>query len=69
MWKFIHKMASPPFFYRLSGKLVPWLTAILVVLLVIGLYGGLVEAPADYQQGESFRIIYVHVPSAWMSQV
>lgn len=47
--------------------MLPWLTAFFMVLLVYGLYGGLVLAPADYQQGDSFRIIYIHVPSAWMS--
>ena len=60
-------MSSPPHFYRLSGKFLPWLSLICFVLIAIGLWGGLVEAPADYQQGDSFRIIYVHVPSAWMS--
>jgi len=66
---FIHKMGSPPWFYNFSGKLVPWLWAIFVVLTVWGLYLGLVKAPADYQQGESFRIMYLHVPSAWMSMM
>ena len=66
---FIHKMGSPPWFYNFSGKLVPWLWAIFIVLTVWGLYLGLVKAPADYQQGESFRIMYLHVPSAWMSMM
>jgi len=47
--------------------MLPWLTSLFVVLLIYGLYGGLVQAPADYQQGDSFRIIYIHVPAAWMS--
>ena len=64
---FFHKMASPPWFYRISGKLVPWVGAACALLLLYGLYGGLVLAPADYQQGDSFRIIYIHVPAAWMS--
>jgi len=64
---FFHKMASPPWFYRISGKLIPWVGAACVLLLLYGLYGGLVLAPADYQQGDSFRIIYIHVPAAWMS--
>ena len=54
-------------FHRLSRKLSPWLFGISAVLFVAGLVGGLILAPADYQQGESFRIIYVHVPSAWLS--
>ncbi|MBU2570694.1 MAG: heme ABC transporter permease [Gammaproteobacteria bacterium] len=60
-------MASPPHFYAFTGRLLPWLTAIFIILTAVGLYGGLFLAPADYQQGDSYRIIYIHVPSAWMS--
>jgi len=67
MWKFIHRFASPPYFYAFSGRLLPWLGWITVGLLAGGLISGLVLAPADYQQGESYRIIFIHVPSAWMS--
>jgi len=67
MMKWIHTMASSAWFYRFSGKMIPWLMAIFTVLFVYGLYGGLVTAPADYQQGDAFRIIYIHVPAAWMS--
>ena len=67
MWAFLHRFASPPHFYRLSGLLAPWLGWICLGLMAGGLYGGLVAAPPDYQQGESYRIIFVHVPSAWMS--
>ena len=67
MWAFLHKFASPPHFYRLAGVLAPWLGWICLGLMVGGLYGGLVAAPPDYQQGESYRIIFVHVPSAWLS--
>ncbi|WP_148103030.1 heme ABC transporter permease [Sulfuriflexus mobilis] len=67
MMKFLHKLTSPPYFYHFSGRLLPWLSGLCLLLLLAGLYGGLVLAPADYQQGDSFRIIYVHVPSAWMS--
>ncbi len=63
----IHRLGSPPTFYWLAGKLIPWLALITLALMGYGLYGGLALAPADYQQGEGFRIIYVHVPSAWMS--
>jgi len=62
-----HKLGSPPYFYRFAGKLLPWLYALALLSGAIGLYGGLVIAPADYQQGESFRIIYIHAPCAWMS--
>lgn len=65
--RWFHRLASPVWFYRIAGKLLPWLWALFAVLLVAGLYGGLVTAPADYQQGDSFRIIYVHVPAAWLS--
>jgi heme exporter protein C len=67
MWTFFHKLGSPPYFYRFAGRLIPWLGWICVGLLVAGLYGGLVLAPPDYQQGDSYRIIFIHVPSAWMS--
>jgi heme exporter protein C len=66
---FIHKMGSPPWFYNFAGKLVPWLWLIFGSLAVWALYLGLVKAPADYLQGESFRIMYIHVPSAWMSMM
>ena len=67
MFEYLHKYSSPKTFYDLSCTLVPWFGWCSAVLFVAGLYGGLIMAPADYQQGESFRIIYVHVPSAWMS--
>ncbi len=64
-----HKAGSPPWFYRVSGYLIPWLWAIFIVLTAIGLYLGLLSTPADYQQGETVRIMYLHVPSAWMSMM
>jgi len=67
MYLWFHKLGSPPHFYRLAGKWIPWLTALFLMLMLAGLYGGLIVAPADYQQGDSYRIIFVHVPSAWMS--
>jgi len=67
VWDFLYRMASPRHFYRIAGRMIPWLAGLCVLALLYGLYGGLVLAPPDYQQGESFRIIYVHVPSAWMS--
>lgn len=65
--QWFHRMGSPVWFYQISGKWMPWLVVLFFLLLIPGLYGGLVTAPADYQQGDSFRIIYVHVPAAWMS--
>ena len=67
MWTWFHKLASPPDFYRVAGKLIPWFGWPAFILIVASLYGGLVLAPPDYQQGDAFRIIYVHAPSAWMS--
>lgn len=67
MWKWLTKYASPMHFYRLANLFTPWLGWSAALLFIAGLYGALFYAPADYQQGESFRIIYVHVPSAWMS--
>ncbi|MGH8164357.1 MAG: heme ABC transporter permease [Rhodanobacteraceae bacterium] len=63
----MHKLGSPPTFYRFAGALRPWLMAAALVSGAIGLYGGLVLAPQDYQQGDAYRIIFIHVPSAWMS--
>jgi heme exporter protein C len=66
-WTWLHKFASPPHAYRLAGRLAPWFGWPAFLLIVAGLYGGLVLAPPDYQQGDAFRILYVHAPSAWMS--
>ena len=62
-----HKLGSPPYFYRFAGRLVPWFWAAALLLGAWALYGGLVLAPKDYQQGDAYRIIFIHVPSAWMS--
>jgi len=67
MFLWFHKLGSPPHFYRIAGNWLPWLGTIFLLLLVAGVYGGLVLAPPDYQQGDSYRIIFIHVPSAWMS--
>lgn len=66
-WTWFHRLASPPHIYRLAGQLAPWFAWPAGLLIVAALYGGLVLAPADYQQGDGFRILYVHAPSAWMS--
>jgi|TARA_B100000929_G_C15419701_1_gene390895 heme exporter protein C len=67
MYKWIHQFGSPKYFYDISIPLTKWVAIICAICFVSGLYGGLVLAPADYQQGDSFRIIYLHVPAAWMS--
>jgi len=69
MWKFIHQLASPPHFYRIAQILIPWLAVPGLLLIGYGTYAGLFLAPMDYQQGDAFRIIYVHVPSAYLSML
>ena len=69
MWKFIQKMASPPHFYRLAKLIGPWFAIPGYLLIAYGTYAGLFLAPADYQQGDAFRIIYVHVPTAYLSMM
>ena len=66
-WTWFHRLASPPYIYRLAATLTPWFAWPAGLLIAAGLYGGLVLAPPDYQQGDGFRIIYVHAPSAWLS--
>jgi len=61
------QLANPTRFMALSARLLPWLSALAAVLLVIGLYLALVVAPPDYQQGETVRIMFVHVPAAWLA--
>ncbi len=61
------KFSSPATFYPLAGRMIPWFTAAAVILLGIGLYMSFFVAPTDYKQGEGYRIIFVHVGTAWMS--
>jgi heme exporter protein C len=68
-WTWFHRLASPPYFYRLAGRLVPWFGGAAALLIAAGLYGGLWLSPPDYQQGDGFRIIYIHVPSAYLSMM
>ncbi len=65
----ITKYAAPVVFYPLAGKLIPWFAWATGITLTIGLIMGLFIAPTDYQQGESYRIMFIHVPSAWMSML
>ncbi|CAA7621853.1 heme exporter subunit; membrane component of ABC superfamily [Candidatus Terasakiella magnetica] len=62
----MHRFANPARFLRLAKVILPWSSAIAVLCLGAGLYFALAASPADYQQGESVRIMYVHVPAAWM---
>jgi len=63
----ISRLANPARFMRISAAVLPWLGGVTALVLLAGLYLALVRAPPDYQQGESVRIMFVHVPSAWMA--
>jgi heme exporter protein C len=63
----LYRYASPQAFFPLAGKLAPWFLALAGVLALIGLYIGLLVAPPDAQQHDAYRIIFIHVPAAWMS--
>lgn len=67
MWKWLHPYANPETTYHLTGRLIPWFTYLTITLLTIGLTWALLFSPADYQQGDSFRIFYIHVPTATLS--
>jgi heme exporter protein C len=64
-----YRYASPASFYPVAGMLVPWFMGAAALLALAGLYIGLVAAPTDFQQGDSYRIIYIHVPAAWVSML
>ena len=67
MLKKLFENISPPKFYAFSCIIIPWSFAASLLLIFYGIYQGLFVVPPDYQQGEAFRIIYVHVPSAWLA--
>jgi heme exporter protein C len=67
-WTWFHKLGSPRWFYAISGRWLPRFGWAAAVLLLVGIVWGLAFAPPDYQQGNSFRIIYLHVPSAMLAQ-
>jgi len=67
MWKWLHPYANPEVTYRFTGKIRPWFSWASFILLTIGMVWALIFAPADYQQGDSFRIFYIHVPAAMLS--
>lgn len=66
--RFFH-YASPSTFYHLAGKAIPWTAWTAGILAVLGLYIGFFVAPTDFQQGEAYRIIFIHVPAAWMGML
>ena len=65
--KAIYKYGSPPNFFRFAMRIEPWCIYIGIILIIFGSIGGLFIAPKDYQMGDAFRIIYFHVPSAYLS--
>ncbi len=65
----LHRYANPAAFGRLSARVMPWSIGATVILLALGVYFALFNSPPDYQQGESVRIMYVHVPAAIMSEL
>jgi heme exporter protein C len=67
VWTWFYRLASPPYVYGLALRLAPWFLGSAAVTIGYGLVAGLVFAPPDYQQGDAFRIIYVHAPGAWLS--
>lgn len=68
MWQFFHKLGSPKWFFGIATRLMPWLLAIGLLLLMAGIVWGLAFAPKDYLQGNSYRIIFIHVPTAFIAQ-
>ncbi len=71
MWQYLkqlyHKLGSPRWFYQISGLWLPWLAVISIILISIGIVWGLAFAPMDFKQGNSFRIIYIHVPASFIA--
>lgn len=66
--RWFHSWASPKWFYEKSDRWIPWLSIPALILILVGVTWGLIFAPEDYQQGNSFRIFYLHVPAAFLSQ-
>jgi heme exporter protein C len=69
MWSFFHKLGSPRWFYQISEVVLPWLVVLTGLLLIIGSAWGLAYAPADFRQGNSYRIIFIHVPASVVALV
>jgi heme exporter protein C len=64
-----YRYASPGNLYQLAGQLIPWFAVPAGALFAVGLYLGLFVAPTDFQQGDAYRVLFVHVPAAWMGMV
>jgi heme exporter protein C len=61
-----YKYASPTHFYPMAAKLIPWCATVATILFILGIYFGFVVAPTDFQQGDAYRVLFIHVPAAWM---
>lgn len=68
MWKWIHKFGSPRSFYEISENYLPWLSGVALSTIVLGSVWGLLFVPGDYQQGDTVRIMYMHVPASILAQ-
>jgi len=66
-WVWFHRFGSPPWVYGFARRWAPWFGGVAAIAMLVGLYGGLVLAPPDYQQKDAYRIVYVHAPSALLS--
>jgi heme exporter protein C len=66
-WQWFHRLSSPKWFYQKTSRWLPWLWSLTLLLMAYGLWQGLYNSPADYQQGNSVRIMYLHVPAAMAS--
>jgi len=64
-----YKYSSPAAFYPLAGKMIPWFAIPATILFIVGLYVGFFVAPTDFQQGDAYRIMFIHVPAAWMGML
>ena len=64
MWKIIHQFGSPPWMYRFANSFIKWVGPVVIALLVVGSIWGLLYAPVDFKQGNSYRIMFIHVPAA-----
>lgn len=68
MWQIFHKLGSPRWFFDIANRLMPWVLALGLIMSLVGLVWGLVFAPSDYLQGDSYRIIFIHVPVSFLAQ-
>src|SRR6476469_4310365 len=65
--RWFHQLGSPPYFDRFAARWTPVAYIAGILVMAYGVWAALFQVPADYQQGDSFRILYIHVPAAWMS--